>query len=207
MREAANWLVLLLAVPVAGLAQGRLEDSTSMEVMVQDDAARGCYRAASIAARIHYTSERELENCTEALERGAMSPRDRAATLTNRGIIYMALSNFDMALQDFNAALALRPDFGEIHVNMGNIYFLKRQYGEAVGQYGAAIDKQTGKAHIAHINRGMAYERLGNFDAAEQNYRDAMAILPDSALPQVRLDELARKRKEAEQGQGAGTRE
>lgn len=41
---------------------------------------------------------------------------------------------------------------------------------------------------------------------AEQNYRDAMQILPESALPQVRLDELARKRKAAEQDR-AGTRE
>ena len=195
----SGWvLFLILFLPLAVKAQGGgLDDSTSMEVISSDSDARACYRAASIAARIHYTSTRDLENCDSALSRGAMSPRDRAATLTNRGIIQMALGRHAPALEDFNAALSLRPDFGEVHVNMGNIYFLEQDYASAVGQYSSAIDKQTTKAHIAHINRGMAYERIGNLDQAEADYRAAMALVPGSALPQVRLDQLTRKRQEA----------
>jgi Flp pilus assembly protein TadD len=42
----------------------------------------------------------------------------------------------------------------------------------------------------------MAYEKQGDFDNAEQDYRYAMELLPDAALPQVRLDQLLRKKQE-----------
>ncbi|NNE37182.1 MAG: tetratricopeptide repeat protein [Gammaproteobacteria bacterium] len=171
---------------------GRYEDNTSMDVLINDNNARSCYRAAGIAARIHYTSSLELEKCNVALTRSALSPRDRAATLTNRGIIHMALDHFDAAISDFNGALELKPEFGEIHVNIGNIYFINDDYSGAVEEYTAAIEKETTKAHVAHINRGMAYEKMGDLGNAEQDYRIALELLPGASLPRVRLEQLLR---------------
>lgn len=165
-----------------------------MVVMTEDSGAQSCYRAASIAARIHYSSKKELESCSYALNRSAMTQRDRAATLTNRGIIFMALGEYDAAIQDFTGALKLNPEFGEIHVNIGNIYFLDSEFDKAIGEYSAAIDTKAARVHIAHINRGMAYENLGDFDSAEKDYREAMILIPDSALPQLKLDQLFRKK-------------
>lgn len=167
-----------------------------MDIMGQDSNARDCYRAASIAARIHYTSAREVENCSYALNRGAMSERDRAATLTNRGIIHMALKDYREAIADFSAALELKPEFGEIYINIGNVYYLDGAYSEAIEQYSAAIEKESTRVHVAYINRGMAHEKLGEFDNAEQDYRQAAELLPGAALPQVRLDQLLRKKAE-----------
>ncbi len=169
---------------------GRYEDNTSMDVLINDNNARSCYRAAGIAARIHYTSSSELEKCTLALTRSALSPRDRAATLTNRGIIHMALNHFDAAIEDFNGALELKPEFGEIHVNIGNIYFINDDYHGAVEEYTFAIEKETTKAHVAYINRGMAYEKIGDVKNAENDYRVALELLPGASLPRVRLDQL-----------------
>ena len=167
-----------------------------MDVMTRDSGARGCYRAAGVAARIHYTSKKELVNCNNALNRSAMSVRDRAATLTNRGIIHIALENYELAIEDFTSSLKLKPELGEVHINIGNVYFLDRVYDKAIEQYTVAIEKQTTKVHVAYINRGMAYEKLGDFDNAEQDYRYAMDLLPDAALPQVRLEQLFRKKQE-----------
>ena len=177
-------------------AQDRLRDGTSMNVMTGDSGAQGCYRAAGIAARIHYSSRDEVENCTNALNRSAMSQRDRAATLTNRGIIHLALADFEKSVLDFNSALELKPELGEIHINIGNVYFHDKLYGEAINEYNHAIEKQTTKAHVAYINRGMCYEKLGDFDKAEQDYRNAMDTLPSSKLAQVKLDELLIKKQE-----------
>jgi len=196
MCQLRIYLILILCYPLLIFAQDNFRDSTSMDVMTQDSGARGCYRAAGIAARIHYTSKKELENCTYALDRSAMSVRDRAATLTNRGIIHLALEDYEKSIQDFTSALKLRPEFGEIYINVGNVYFLDRVYDKAIEQYTAAIEKQTTKVHVAYINRGMAYEKLGDFDNAEQNYRYAMDLLPGAALPQVRLEQLLRKKEE-----------
>lgn len=194
MKTPYKLLYLLLLLPTIVLAQSRMHDATSMEVLSGNNYARDCYHAASIAARIHYTSRPEVENCDYALDFGAMSLRDRAATLTNRGIIHMALKNYDEAIQDYSAAIRLKPEFGEIYVNIGNVYYLGKFYEKAIEQYTLAIDKATTKVHIAYLNRGMAYEHLGNFDNAEANYRAAMEIIPNAALPQVRLDQVLRKK-------------
>jgi tetratricopeptide (TPR) repeat protein len=190
-------LILIFCYPLLVFPQSRsanVEDSSSMSVFTNDNGATGCYRAASIAARIHYTSTRELDNCNIALKQSALSFRDRAATLTNRGIIHMSLVNYEMAIEDFSAALELKPEFGEIHVNIGNVYFMDGGYDMAIEHYTSAIVKQTTKVHVAYINRGMAYEKQGNFEKAELDYREAMNLLPGSALPQVRLEQLLNKK-------------
>ncbi|MGK0297377.1 MAG: tetratricopeptide (TPR) repeat protein [Gammaproteobacteria bacterium] len=190
-------LILIFLYPLLVFPQSKsanVEDSSSMSVFTNDSGATGCYRAASIAARIHYTSTKELENCNIALKQSALSFRDRAATLTNRGIIHMALMNYEMAIKDFSSALDIKPDFGEIHVNIGNVYFMDGVYDKAIEQYTSAIVKQTTKVHVAYINRGMAYEKQGDYENAELDYREAMTLLPDAALPQVRLEQLLNKK-------------
>ena len=203
MRTLGIFLIIILCYPFVLSAQtgARYRDSTSLDVMTQESDARECYRAAGIAARIHYTTSSDLDNCTYALERGAMSPRDRAATYTNRGIINMSLRNYDDAVADYEAALEMRPDFGEIHINIGNVYFLNKSYYDAIDEYTAAIEKETSRIHIAYINRGMAYEKMGNFNRAEEDYLVAKELLPDAALPQLRLDELERVRRDAQSGE------
>ena len=199
MNQPRVYLIFILCCPLLAFAQDRsanFRDSTSMDVMTNDSGARNCYRAASIAARIHYSSSQELENCNNALNRSAMSLRDRAATLTNRGIIHIALENYENSIQDFSSALDLKPELSEVHINIGNVYFLDGVYDKAIEEYTFAIENQSIKVHVAHINRGMAYEKQGDFDNAEQDYREAMNLLPDAALPQVRLDQLFRKKQE-----------
>ena len=193
MDRPSYLIIILFSLSLPVLSQdmtGRYEDNTSMSILGNDGNASDCYRAAGIAARIHYTSSRDLIKCNLALTRSALSPRDRAATLTNRGIIHIALDHYDEAITDLNGALELKPEFGEVHVNIGNIYFINDDYFSAVEEYTAAIDKQTTKVHVAHINRGMAYEKLGDFENAEKDYRIALELIPSASLPRVRLDQL-----------------
>ena len=198
------FIILMILVPGMTIAQDskfeRYQHSTSMDVITGNSYARTCYRAAGIAARIHYTSKKELMACDMAMNFGAMSLRDRAATLTNRGIIYMALENYESAIKDYSDALKLKPEFGEIHVNIGNVYFLGKVFDKAIEEYTTAIELETTKIHIAHINRGMAYESLGDFDNAETDYRLVMELFPDAALPQVRLDQMLRKKEKIQEG-------
>jgi tetratricopeptide (TPR) repeat protein len=201
MKLLKIFVTLLLLSPVFVLAQSKFDKyqhSTSMDVITGNSYARNCYRAAGIAARIHYTSSKELSECDNALNFGAMSLRDRAATLTNRGIIFMSLEIYDKAIADYSSALHLKPEFGEIHINIGNVYFMGKVFDKAIDEYSQAIELETTKIHIAHINRGMAYENLGEFNNAEQEYRTAMALQPDTALPQVRLDQLLIKKAKSE---------
>lgn len=165
-----------------------------MDILASNNTpARECYQAASIAARIHYTSRKDVETCSYALQRTALTPRDRAATLANRGIIYMSLEDYQKAIQDYSAALTLKPEFGELNVNIGNVYFLGKSFDKALVEYSTAIEKNTSKPQIAYFNRGMTHESMGKF--TEADYRMALQLFPEWAAAQSKLDELLLKAK------------
>lgn len=186
--------IAALVLPATAFAQS-YRDSTSMEVLAFDNTpARDCYQDASIAARIHYTSRKNLENCTYALTRTAMSPRDRAATLANRGIIYMSLDEFAMAVEDYNKAIALKPELGELNINIGNVFYMGDAYDRAITEYTTALEKNTTKPYVAHFNRGMAYENLKNYARAESDYKTAMEMMPEWTAPKTKLAELQQKK-------------
>src|SRR5688572_19160480 len=60
-----------------------------------------------------------LRACDQALKVDVLSPRDRAATYVNRGILRLRARGFDRAVEDFNSALRLNPSLGEALVNRG----------------------------------------------------------------------------------------
>lgn len=190
-----NTAVLVAAITASPLVFGTNHyDSTSIEVLSGDNTqARHCYQSASIAARIHYASRNDLENCDYALQRTALTPRDRAATLANRGIIYMSLDEYELAIKDYTDAIALKPEFGELNVNIGNIYYLGKAYDRAVTEYTAALDKKTSRPYVAYFNRGMAHESLGNLTSAETDIKTALEMVPGWVAAQKKLDEVQQK--------------
>ena len=190
----ATILVMTLVTSPIVFASNHYYDSTSIEVLAGDNSlARACYQSASIAARIHYTSRRDLENCNNALTLTALTPRDRAATLANRGIVYMSLEEFDLAIKDYQAAIAMKPEMGELNVNIGNVYYMGKVYDKAIAEYTSAIEKKTSKIFVAYFNRGMAYESLGKLAEAEADIKVALEMLPQWAAAQKKLEEVQQK--------------
>ena len=49
--------------------------------------------------------------------------------------------------------------------------------------------------HIAHLNRGMAYEKLDEYSYAGENYRRALELTPEWSLTQLKLDQWLAKQK------------
>ena len=161
-----------------------------MNILTDNSYARDCFDAANVAARIHYTTREDVDNCTLALNFNDLSVSDRAATYTNRGIIYMALEEYERAVADYSSALSLEPDIGEIYVNIGNVYYMGKVYDKAIEEYTKAISMRTSMIHVPYTNRGMAYESIGDLDNAEEDYRAALKILPDSTFLQEKLEQL-----------------
>ncbi len=51
-----------------------------------------------------------------------------AATHTNRGVIRVALGNYDGAFSDFNIGMTLMPEAAQILVNRGNAFYHTGNY-------------------------------------------------------------------------------
>ena len=155
--------------------------------------ARSCYLAATTAANRMFTSREDLETCDRALETGILKRRDRAGTLVNRAIVETSLSRYQDAFADYHSALAIVPDLPEAYVGRGNIYFLAGKLDRAIEDYSRALELNISRAYIAHLNRGMAYEKLGRYDVAEADYRQALAAQPDWELAKQKLDRVLAK--------------
>ena len=177
---------MLVMAPVHSYAQ-------SMSIIGGGAFARNCYMASTIAIQLNAASGEDLQKCDNAIAYDKLQRKDLLATYVNRGIIYAAREDYQQALKDYQTAIELGPRTGEVYVNLGNIYLLGKRYDKAIQQYTLAIELTLTQNHIAHFNRAMAYENNDEFDNAAADYRKAIELSPEWALPQLRLENLLKK--------------
>lgn len=162
----------------------------SIQVIGGQQSARDCYMAATIAAQFHSASREDIDTCTFALENTSLNLQDRVATLVNRGIIYVALEEYNKAVKDYDKAYKINPDVAEVHVCRGNMFFMTNRFIDAVVEYTTAIELDPSKQYIVFYNRGLAYEKLGEFDKARADYNSALQLMPGWSHAQDKLDRL-----------------
>ena len=174
----------LLALPMAeAYAQ-------SVVILANNSDAEACMQAAEWTAMQQQASRADTDACTRALDHSALSRRDRAATLVNRGIVRVALEDYQAALDDYNAAMQLMPELPESYVSRGNLLFIANNIEAAIGDYDRALDLMLGRSHIALYNRGLANEKRGDRESALTDFRQALELRPDFAQAQAKIDAL-----------------
>ncbi len=158
---------------------------------------RECY----LAAEFKRETGMSLDVCTRALQQETLGPRDRAATLVNRGIIHMQAKNLDRALADYDAALRVDPRLAEAHVNRG-IALLYRGGAdrEAVEALSAGLELRPSRPEIAYYSRAVANEMLGNLRAAYEDYQAAAAARPGWEEPVEQLKRFSVERRPVSRG-------
>ena len=178
--------LLLTYLPAAVLAQ-------AITIIGSGGDARNCSMAADTAAKFSFVSRDDLESCNRAIDYGRLKRGDLAGTYVNRGIIETALTSYQDAFSDYHHAMEIKPELPEAYIGRGNIYFLAKKYDRAIADYTKALDLNISRDYIAHLNRGMAYEKIGNYENAEKNYRRALELQPDWQLAKDKLDRLMAK--------------
>ncbi len=178
--------VFLLIMSSVSLAQ-------SVTILGNSADAQECYFSAQIAIQMQSTSRSEIRACTNALLTENLRIRDKAATYINRGILYVALEEYQSAIRDYATAKKLYPEFGAIYVNRGNLFFLGESYDSAISEYNKALGLGLKEDYVAHLNRGMAYEKLGRLYDAEADYRQAIALAPEWNIAKSKLERVLLK--------------
>lgn len=164
----------------------------SVTILGDSGDARECYFAAQIAVQMQSASRSEVETCNNALQQN-LHLRDRAATLINRGILHVALEEYQKAIDDYATAERLYPEFGAIHVNRGNLFFMSQAYDGAIVEYNKALAMGLRQESVAYLNRGMAYEKLGRLLEAKTDYQQAIELSPEWHVAQSKLDRVIKK--------------
>lgn len=135
--------------------------------------AEACYQAAENG----WDPDQSIPICTFALN-GFLLPRDRAATLVNRGILKLAKVDGTGSLADFEKGLAIDSSLAEGYVDRGAALIILKRFDEALVDINKGIAMNSDKLQFAYYDRGMANEGVGNIQAAYEDYKKAQVIDP-----------------------------
>ena len=173
---------LMIVVGVAALFAAAGGARASVTV-IGGGQAEACSKAA-LAGKSDALSEKL---CTAALETEMLSPRDRAGTFVNRGVLKLRRASFEAATKDFNAAISLKPDMGEAYVNRGAASIGEHRYAESLPDLNKAISMGVEEPAKAYYNRARAYEGLDDVKSAYFDYQKAVELSPDWDAPKTEL--------------------
>jgi Flp pilus assembly protein TadD len=98
--------------------------------------------------------------------------------LNNLGLIAFDEGRVDDAIAQYQRALAVKPDHGEIHNNLGNALFQKGRLPEALAHFEEAV-RRAPTYVFAHNNLANALAFAGRLDEAKGHYETALQLRPD----------------------------
>lgn len=84
---------------------------------------------------------------------------------------------FDTAIQGFQKAISIYPDYADAHGELGLAFYRKGQKEKAMASYQEAIKHNRGKATI-YSNMGILYFEQNNLAKAEEVYKQAIKYNP-----------------------------
>ncbi len=161
----------LLGALVVWLAAG------CMPAAAQDQVAQRAREAGAALAR--GSTDQAIALFTEALGDKTLPNERRAVILTDRGVAYWRANNTKQALEDFNRAVQLYPEYAAVYNNRGNVLLGIGAVREAMKDFDRALVLAPGYA-AAFTNRASAHMKLGQLDLAVADYTKAIALVPNN---------------------------
>ncbi len=167
-------------------------DAATAEVsVIGNGLAAECSTAATGVAGNQPARRDAIHHCTLALENESLSTHETAATLVNRGVLYMTDGAGEDALKDFERALKLEPGLPEAMVNRGAALIFAGRNAEGVAEITRGLALNPIEPEKAYYNRGVAEERLGDLKSAYFDYKKALELKPDWAMPKNELSRFS----------------
>ena len=103
-----------------------------------------------------------------------------------RGACYAALGKLEDAVQNYQNALVIKPDYSDVSYNLGNVLRDLGQLEDAVKSYKKTIAIEP-NYHAAQYNLGVTFQELGLLDDAAEQYEKALNIKPDNIEARINL--------------------
>lgn len=144
--------------------------SVSFATPVFGGAEEDCARASD--------PETSLGACTALIETGAVAGTNLAIAYNNRGAARDALGENRQAIEDYDKALEIEPDYAAVYYNRGRAYDALAEYAKAIENYDRAIELDPSFAD-AYQNRGVSYESLGEYEKAQRDWEKAIELAGD----------------------------
>jgi predicted O-linked N-acetylglucosamine transferase (SPINDLY family) len=137
--------------------------------------------ALAIAIRHHQAGRLQAaEQIYRQILQADPSHADAIHLLGALGESYRVLHRIPEAIACYRRALELKPDFVEVHNNLGNLLKEQGNLDEALACYRRVLELRPDFAEV-HNNVGVVLKDHGNLDEAIACYRRALELKPDFA--------------------------
>jgi len=131
--------------------------------------------------------------CNRALESNEITVEERAATYSNRGMMKFRLSNYEGAIEDFNASLFILPGSTLTLVNRAKTHARMRDAKRAIADYDAALRIEPENVEYL-MDRGGQLRGMREFELAMTDFDTVLRLSPGSARARIdRAVNLRRK--------------
>ena len=126
----------------------------------------------------------EVVDESKPTEEPTQQPEVSVDVYLNRGDAFLGKGNYDFAIEAYDKAIELKPDFAVAYSNRGQAYAKKGDYPRAVANYDTAIGLNPSielppNAVVAYNIRGAGFLGKGNYDRAIVDYTKAIQLKPN----------------------------
>lgn len=148
-----------------------------------------CYNAALERD----TSRFAREACDRSLAEEPLTTSDRAATLVNRGILYMLDGQYGVADHDFDTAIATDQQAADAWLNKAFLRLRQRNGAQALPLIDRAMELRARREALVYLARGLAHEQVGDYRAAYADLSRAQTLEPEWEAPAKELARYSRR--------------
>ncbi|REJ43621.1 MAG: tetratricopeptide repeat protein [Microcystis flos-aquae DF17] len=105
----------------------------------------------------------------------------RAFWYAIRGSNYSLQKKYELALDDFNKAMKLNPNYAMAYFGRGELYYYQKKYELALADFNKAIELNPNHAG-AYVNRGIIYYEQKKYELALADFNKAIELDSKSAM-------------------------
>lgn len=150
----------------------------AQSIVMSDGSALLCYHSVKHGDPGRLSTKK---TCKQALRDFDTSPKDKAATHVNLGILQMRSGKYIKAQKSFDKAISMSPNLPEAYINISAVLIYTGQHHAAIKSVERAIELGTKKMPEALYNRAMAYDNLENYTKAYADLKQALVLRPNWA--------------------------
>jgi tetratricopeptide (TPR) repeat protein len=173
------------AVAVAGIGILAAGSAKAAVTVYGSGFAEQCFHVARDGGDLYAG----INDCNQALIEDQLQGRDLAGTYVNRGVLRMAVNQYDAARADFEQSIKIDPSLGEAWVNLGALKIANHQFAAGIADIDKGLALGPQEPEKAYYNRALADEAMDNETAAYYDYTKASQLKPTWEPPR---DELTR---------------